>query len=786
MNCFRNFSGVFSGCMLVLLCLWPHGPATAQEKATDARVGTTVGDINVQADNYEFDTATGWVSAIGDVRVAYRGMILEADEIRFHAKTKQVEADGNVYFYTLDSVKSPALSKRFFWNGEKLTGNFKDPYFESGEHKVLAGAWYETGDKAVYRNDERLVLHDVSLSTCEYIHTDHEHYSLNATKVVYTPEGKIKAYNTWYKVGKVPVFYWPFAVWDTGRDGGNINYRLGYDDDWGGYVMASRRWKINENLDTTLKLDYRTKRGFAVGNRTERRTEHSATDLRLYALQDDEPPSTSDAYNRRFNIEEDRYRVNVSHWQEFGENLTLRLNLDVMSDIDFLEDWFEDDFDDFRQPRSYVDLRYDHERFTASLNLRPRLNDFYTVVERLPELRFDFPRQTVPGIPGLLYEGETSLADLKMNWREFDKPRSPGLEYPEDYESLRFDTLHMLYRPFMLGGGLAKFVPRAGLRLTYYEDTSEADITSDDLTAMYEVDDPDRSSLATALNKYDDEGGSALRVTGELGAELSTKFYRVWDKAESEFWQVDGLRHVIQPFLNYTYIPEPTEDRENLYFFDLTDRLIEQNFVRAGVKQRLQTRHPSRDEIYTLAQLTTYADFHFEKEGERGNMGDLGIVFEVQPRSQVRVTGKAITNMDDGNLNRAEFGIGLGDPDKLRVDIAYLFRDDYNSYFLNSMGSTLADYSGESMSALRFDKTHYLAFTTQFPMGAKADGYIRYEYDLEDSELARQIYQITRDLHCWMGGLRLEEEDGETQVQLVLYLKAFPSIGTDGGSEIGL
>ena len=753
--------------------------------AAEAEQESRVGDVNVNADSYEFEAGTRWATASGNVRISYRGIIIEADTVRLNAETKDVEATGNVYFYTLESVESQKLKQRFFWTGEELTGNLEEPRFQSGEHQVLAGAWYETGEKAEYRSDKRVVFHNVSLSTCEYIHSGHEHYSINAKKVVYTPEGKIIAYHTWYKVGKVPIFYWPFVYWDDDPEdsGGAIHWRLGYDDDWGGYVLASRSWQLTDTIDTKVQVDWRSKRGFALGNRTRRVTENSISEFMVYGMKDNEAPETSPGFNRRFDSEDDRYRLNASHQQFFGDHWELRLNVDAMSDVDFLEEWFEDEFDQYRQPRSFLDLRYNHERFTAAMHVRPRVNDFYSVVERLPEFRVDFPRQTIPAIPGLLYEGETSLANLKMDWREFDVPRPPGFQYPADYDAWRFDTLHMFYLPMLLGGDKFRLVPRAGVRLTYYDETSNAAITSADLINMFAVDDPDRLTSVIPVNNYDDNGGSALRFTGEVGVELSTKFYRVWDDVKNEFWQIDGLRHVIQPFLNYTYIMDPTEDREHLYFFDMVDRITEQNFVRVGVDQRLQTRHPDRDEIYTLAELRTYADFHFEAPQNGENLGDLGIVFIGRPRPTFRVTGTIIADMGEGNLNRAELGFGFGEPGKLRVDVSYLYRDDYQTDFLQSMGSTLSDYTGENIAALRFSKNHYATFTAQFPLGPKMEGYIRYEYDLDEGDLARQVYQLTRDLHCWVGGLRFEEEDGQNQIQLVLYLKAFPSIGSNPGTH---
>ena len=109
--------------------------------AAEAEQESRVGDVNVNADSYEFEAGTRWATASGNVRISYRGIIIEADTVRLNAETKDVEATGNVYFYTLESVESQKLKQRFFWTGEELTGNLEEPRFQSGEHQVLAGAW---------------------------------------------------------------------------------------------------------------------------------------------------------------------------------------------------------------------------------------------------------------------------------------------------------------------------------------------------------------------------------------------------------------------------------------------------------------------------------------------------------------------------------------------------------------------------------------------------------------------------------------------------------------------
>ena len=153
--------------------------------------------------------------------------------------------------------------------------------------------------------------------------------------------------------------------------------------------------------------------------------------------------------------------------------------------------------------------------------------------------------------------------------------------------------------------------PRAGVRFTYYEKTSKRDISPDNLNTMFIVD-SDHGNPTGDVYNYDNNGGGKLRVVGEFGLEMNTKLYRTWGNVKSPYFALDGIRHVMVPYINYTYIPSPTEDRDNLYYFDDIDRITKQNFIRFGVKQRLQTRSGSygSENIRNWLTLENYYDFH--------------------------------------------------------------------------------------------------------------------------------------------------------------------------------
>ncbi len=758
-----GLSSVLPVCLLLVLCC----AGSSSAAPADVPPGPPV---VVKADQYEFDPNTGRGVGTGNVRIEYEDVKLRADVVEVNVRTKDVKARGHVFLQR----------GVFVWRGDRVSGNFERRDFTVGDYAAETGVWYARGKRGEHFPNGRVELDDVALSTCEYLTAPepHAHYSISARKVIYYPDGRFKAYHTVYRIGRVPVFYVPVMYGDT-RSGPNSSIEIspGYGSDWGAYLLLGRRWRIGEDSSTKLMLHLRTKNGVAVGNETRIRTPRSETEFLVYGLHDLDPPETERGYNRRFEVEDNRYRARFYHRQRLTDHLSLRLNLDALSDIDMLEDWFEGEYDRFRQPATFADLTYAGEAVAFSLSARPRVNDFYSAVERLPEARFDVFRREL-GTAGLYYQSQTTAGRLRMKWRDFDKDRAPGLADPLDYEAWRLDSLHFLYLPISIRDG-TQIIPRAGMRVTYYSRSSDRPLGTEDLNNLFEVDNPDNANSALPIVNYDDAGGSRTRLAGELGVEAAAKFFRVWDSFKKPTWGIDGLRHIVQPYVNYTYAPDPSEDRRHLYFFDETDRLIEQNFVRVGVRQRLQTRRRRR--IYDLARMDAYADFHFHRERGYDHAGNLGAKFEIKATEDLKVWGLLLADMGGPALERGELALQMGNPNRLRWTLSYLFRKHFIPRTLYSMGSYLDDLSWSVPVSREFDRAHSLQLALDFPLGEKTSARMEWEYDVVEKELYRQAYRILRDLHCWMGAFEVGSENGDLRVLLMLYLKAFPNVGAHAG-----
>jgi hypothetical protein len=229
-------------------------------------------------------------------------------------------------------------------------------------------------------------------------------------------------------------------------------------------------------------------------------------------------------------------------------------------------------------------------------------------------------------------------------------------------------------------------------------------------------------------------------------------------------------------------MPEPSERKEDILFFDSRDRLDTVNFVRVGMKQRFQTRRDQQ--IYTFATVETYADFHFESTDDRGAAGDIGILATLRPRPEFGISTKALYDMDTGDLNAASIGLDLGQPKSWNAQIAYLYRNDFTSRYTYSMASDLTRIMSTNAIPQTFSESHGVGLTFQIPLGQRMRFRTYHYFDLDEGELGLQRYEIERDLQCWTIILRVEEESGTVSGVILFSLKgtsAFkPQRGTRG------
>lgn len=739
----------------------------ALKNADEVRIYSESGEYDLKGDEVHLKPGTN--------RIEYGGATMKAREMWFNQKTTAFKARGDVLISLEDGTS---------WASQAIDGNLDTKELSFGSFGFDGTVWHSGGECGRNEKDGTKYLERSWLTTCDHYPP---HYRMSASSITHYPDNTFTAKNIILKLGPVPIFYFPYA-WGTTDNSAGLIVKPGYSGKRGAYLRLGRIWKLAEDAgETSTYVDLMSKRGIALGHNTEYTKGNHNTTLDLYGILDSDPPETEDGFNRRFEEEHNRYRAHWYYRYNYSQQSSLRLNIDLMSDIDMLEDWFRRDYRTIRQSKSYLDWTTDAERYAFAITFRPRLNDFYTVVETLPEIRFDLHRQHVFSTP-FQYQSSTSLGYYSMKWRNFDRLRQDLLtpdEYngevhqdPSDYAAFRWDTVHFLYLPLTLGD-IGEFIPRAGIRATYYNASSRAKVSREDLADMIEVDDPDNVYTDLGTRRYDRKGGEVLRLAYEFGAEWKSRLYSDWADWNLDVLGAKGLRHVIQPYVNYTYAPDPSHDCDTLYFFDEIDRLERQHFIRLGVEQLFQTRFDGR--VATIARLQNYVDFHFDRGDESDrHPGDFGTRLDIYPDERFMAWAMLLHDMGEGDIQRGEIGFRLGEKESFNMSARYVYRNEHMSRSVYSMGSTLVDLTGESSYLKKYFETADTVQVNVFcPINSKTSFEFEAEYDFDESTLSEHRYILNRRLHCWDVAFGVGWDNGEFEAMVLFRLVAFPKIKVD-------
>ena len=691
---------------------------------------------------------------------------------------------------------------------ERAAGNLMTGALQFSNFALKSGLFYCVGEQAERFFDGTVKVHKARFTTCEYIQDDHDHYAIAAYDATIEPRASNSSHfhydnqlgdhsilmkNNFFQIYGVPVLWLPvlYKPSDLSSFGGKLEF--GSKSEWGWYIRGAKHFKLLDEpyWNMNLMLDWYEKRGIGYGLSSDLLTPESTTEFLFYGIYDrnqyeywDNSLSPTDPpymlNNSRLEIPHYRFEVRTNNMTHITNRLDFRMQIDLLSDYEFLRDYYPDRFRSEYEPPTYASLEYQADRFTASAYMTLRINDFNSTVNRLPELRLDFQRQEL--FANFYYQGEMSLTPLFMRWRRFDRngddlatsARGRRRINEDDwkiknYGALRFDSLHMLYYPMKVWN--INIIPRTGIRLTAYSASSEEEITTADLSTRFIADEIEGLPIGYKVKNYDSKGGSKFRVIGEIGVEVNTKFHHAWQDVKSAFWGLDGLRHVIVPYVNYTYIPRPTVNADNLYYFDEIDRITEQHFVRTGIINRLQTRRNGA--IYEWLSLEHYWDFFIHDSEDFNHIGDFGTILKFKPFSGLTLSAELL--LDTGRNNDHDYEVRRGDKyvgrpgiasgvinrlsttidyrfaPEWRIYASYIYSDSYVQRSIYSMGSQFSVMTATSMMFTPMTRSQVISGGFEFPLLIDKDlhGYTACTYDIDQNLVTRACVGLTKRFHCW-------------------------------------
>jgi hypothetical protein len=761
----------------------PAPPETKQKASEFAPLlpfsGTRGGQPTLEINSVNTSYHGGIAIADTNVVIRYGDATMYCDHAEYNPDSHDIFLKGNVKFYR----------ERYAFFADRAVYNTLTKELKMADFGGPKQPFEVVGDDLLSLTENQYTIFNGFITTSD---TSKPDYQLRAKQMRIYGNDRIILSNVTLFIGQTPVFWFPY-IYQSLNNQFSYNLEPGYNSTWGAYLNSSITFPIAKNVSGTVELDLRSSRGPALGLNVNFRFDNLQTSgrLQVYGLEDTNPNINETALDRA-PISAGRYRILYQSTTYLTSDLLAVVNFNKLSDRYFLQDFYPGLFNYDPQPDTYTELVKSGEAYTLTALTRVQVNNFQETVERLPDLSWEVARTPLFNGP-IFYEATTSGALLH---RAFEAPT--GIENLDiqngalnpDYQTFRFDTFHQLIFPHTYFGFLS-LVPSVGIRGTYYNRTGtfvESDISN-----------PLPRGLLT-------ESGARFRSAFNAGVEASFKLSRAYEGIQQRWLGLDGLRHVVQPYADLSWVSSPTvkssdilpfdqyipsTDRQPIDFpeFVSTDSLNRWTILRLGLRNRLQTRRDNS--TLNWLDIDTHFDVNFDNPlaqtippgvtaVSRSNplapsLEPFSNVFNkvrLQPvpwfylavDSQVPLLNKGFWQIN------TSFDWLLNPNIELRIGHQYL---QSNPFFQDASQVSLYNY-------LRLNDNWGFSIFEAF--------------DFKRGLLDQQVYTIHRDLSSWVAALGLNIKNNgsgkqSVEVDLSFTLKELPRFGfplrLDVGSGLG-
>ncbi|HSQ86242.1 MAG TPA: LPS export ABC transporter periplasmic protein LptC, partial [Desulfobacterales bacterium] len=629
---------------------------------------------HIVADEINYDDQAKVYIGKGNVVITKKDKNLNADYVRFNQNTMDVFAEGHV---VMTVGKSIITGNSMKMNLESETGTiYNGTIFIDENH------FYITGDKIQKVGKDSYAADKASISTCD---GDSPAWKITGRNLKVTVEGYgfVKHAALWAK--KVPVLYTPFLVFPVKlkRQTGLLAPQFGYSDRKGGEYIQPFFWAINESSDATFYSHYMGFRGEKLGLEYRYVLDEQSKGTLMGDFLDDRqvddgsPDSEKWGYpgDSALRPNSDRYWFRMKHDQALPHGFFARLDVDWVSDQDYLHEFldgytgfneteryyleeFGRGFDAYDDPVRLNRFNVNKNWFLYSLNaelrwyddvIKRRQEETDTTLQRLPVITFNGSKQSISTSPFYF--------DLGSEYTYFYSEDGP--------RNHRADVHPRFYLPYSYKSYFT-IEPSVGFRETVWYIDKKGYQTSDKKTLTREL--------------YD------------LQVDLSSEVFHVFN-LEGE--NIKRIKHAIRPQITYNYTPE--KDQSDLPALDNIDRIARVNLITYSLTNTLTSKskrdagrmkeHPSEKSegdsslqppIYGYNEFLRFKleqsyDINKEKEDDPEPFSPIHGELELYPKRYFSVRADADWSHYDGNFRSRNLTASFWDMrgDKLSVDYRY-------------------------------------------------------------------------------------------------------------------
>jgi LPS-assembly protein len=598
--------------------------------------------LYIQADYLERRPAENFLRFQGAVDIKYGESRVFADVVELNTETGDGTAEGNVRF---EDPQQQITAERAEFNLFSRVGTLyqatgtlrgKSIAPRKGEQPQPV-TFYLVAERFDRESEERFRIRRGSLTTC--VGPDPA-WRFKARDSSVEVEGYAHLSHATFWIKNVPVFYTPYFVYPTKseRATGLLPPGFGTSEKLGFFLDNRFFWAINEQSDSTIGLDYLSKRGI-----------RPSLEYR-YVL--------SEVDRGQFNgifLNDDL--TGIQFWKLTGTSQqTLPGQLRGLLALDLMNrDNYDRTFDvenlvlrTRRETKSYLSLIRNWQNLGVGLHTQ-RLEDAENRADerliRYPDLGLDLLPTPLSWAPLTL-----GLGALATNFR-FDRAASLG----GDLNARRFNILPQVtwtfaHRPWMA------MTPFLGLQETMLDQSGQ---------------------------------GTEVQSVAMMGAELrGPQFFRIYGEEEGTRY-----KHLVEPSLTYHWIPHFTE-KTRRQPFDIFDDVFPRNDFLFSVTNRLYARTATADGAYETREFALLRISQgLDLRGQRGQeftrlapgpfFADLTLEARAQLTSTLRLRADAAYDYEENHFDVANAGMALQPLPGWTIFVERRFRRDPTIDFIN-------------------------------------------------------------------------------------------------------
>ena len=669
--------------LLALLFAVPPVPAQPRAPRAPVVISDAGQESTIVADEIQqVGGPNDLLIATGNVEITQGASRILADRVELNRDTGEVVAQGKVVFF---DGQDRLVGDRVGYNLKTGTGVVYNGSTSTAPYYHLSGERMERMGDGIYR------VRRGTFTTCE---GDDPPWSFKFGDSTLDLNEAIYGTGASFWVRNIPLI--PFvplfgAAIRRERQTGFLFPEFGNSNQRGLYAKIPFFWAISDSQDLTISLDTFTRRG--IGGEAEYR----------YIMSEQARGRASGFLMPEFlRSPEDRERLDIPLLRGYGNfkhdwqitpRLAFKVDAQGTTDDLVLREYGDRLGDRARQQAEtniFLTQRWDTFSLTGNILWYQDLTTpAATELQRVPEFKLFGVRQPLPGLPGLLYETNSSFTN-------FFRIVGDG--------GARLDLHARAFYPVPVAG-LFTVTPFAGPRITYYNTKAVG------------------MSFTKTVWVEDTVHENRVRRQIEGGVEVETRASRVYQLGG--WGGVAALQHVIEPRATYVMIRgfdqkanpqyEPAIDnigRDTQILYSLTQRLNAKTVAAAtGDAVRWEAARLTLAQLYDIDRAIARNEPFKDLQGE----------FIVDPNAIFRFRTEAAYNM---------YGLGLR---FANADLTARFGD-----YGVSLGSRYNAISG----------TNFVVGEATAKITNNFDGFVSTNWDVASATLIEQRVGIDWRFQC--------------------------------------